>query len=433
MVNHAYTLALYRTGERVRLADVAFDIASGFLDIDPASAMDYFQRAIQAGLDSVRLRRIGEIYEEWAGDRAAGKIRGNVVRVGHVVRSLPSAQPLTVYIRMLARSLKARGISSVVFTTEADIAWFMNPDSTSRTAATAVEPDARVVIGGTGGDFMERAARVAESIREAELQVVFYHSGFSDQIAARIAAIHPSAVQISVTHEDEIAADLFDGVIYPSQSWRERIFTSGIAELIPPSSDFDAHLRTDVFETRDSLGIQAAATVSASFGGPQRDQREFVKTLIELMRRYPNHFQLFAGNADVRAFRSVLHEAEVLPRIRFLGQVSDVTRLFGVTDLYLAPFPDSGRTAILDLMAAGKPMVALRHAAESASNTAAELIHDPELTPRTPMGYIDIADRLIRDVAARVQFGDRLRERFLRDFAPDLLGERYVAFFERLR
>src|SRR6185436_18792917 len=64
LVNHAYTLALHRANERERLAEVAFRVAAHFIDSDPASGMDYFQRAIQAGLDSGRARTIGEIYEE---------------------------------------------------------------------------------------------------------------------------------------------------------------------------------------------------------------------------------------------------------------------------------------------------------------------------------------------------------------------------------
>ena len=51
IINHAYTLALYHAGEKSRLADVAFDVANALLEHDPASAMDYFQRALIAGLD----------------------------------------------------------------------------------------------------------------------------------------------------------------------------------------------------------------------------------------------------------------------------------------------------------------------------------------------------------------------------------------------
>src|SRR5437867_2830188 len=106
IVNHAYTLALFRANEKDRLADIAFRVGSQLVDVDPASAIDYFQRAVQAGLDPVRLRQIGEIHERWAGAPPAGKIQGEVNRLGHVVTSLISGFSQTTSIRMLARSLK---------------------------------------------------------------------------------------------------------------------------------------------------------------------------------------------------------------------------------------------------------------------------------------------------------------------------------------
>ncbi|HEU5238276.1 MAG TPA: hypothetical protein VFU37_14170, partial [Pyrinomonadaceae bacterium] len=57
VINHAYTLALSRTGDKARLAETAFSIAEAFWPHDPASAMDYFQRALTGDLDSERVRR----------------------------------------------------------------------------------------------------------------------------------------------------------------------------------------------------------------------------------------------------------------------------------------------------------------------------------------------------------------------------------------
>src|SRR5437016_11762007 len=54
IINHAYTIALYRTGDKPRLAEAAFRVASLLLEHDPASEMDYFQRALFAGLVSQR-------------------------------------------------------------------------------------------------------------------------------------------------------------------------------------------------------------------------------------------------------------------------------------------------------------------------------------------------------------------------------------------
>src|SRR5207237_5721210 len=63
IINHAYTLALHHAGDKPRLADAAFRVANSLLEHDPASAMDYFQRAMLAGLDAQRVRRIGQTFE----------------------------------------------------------------------------------------------------------------------------------------------------------------------------------------------------------------------------------------------------------------------------------------------------------------------------------------------------------------------------------
>src|SRR5947207_2488884 len=63
IVNHAYTLALYHAGDKARLGEIAFRVGSSLLVSDPATAMDYFQRALLSGLDTEHVRRIGEVFE----------------------------------------------------------------------------------------------------------------------------------------------------------------------------------------------------------------------------------------------------------------------------------------------------------------------------------------------------------------------------------
>ena len=66
IINNAYTLALHLAADQSRLADVAFRVGKMLLPDDPASALDYFQRALFAGLDGKRSRQIGEVFEEWS-------------------------------------------------------------------------------------------------------------------------------------------------------------------------------------------------------------------------------------------------------------------------------------------------------------------------------------------------------------------------------
>src|SRR5262245_51139318 len=70
-INHAYTLSLYRSGLKNRLADAAFEIGDLHLETNPAVALDYFQRALWGGLDAACVRFIGEVFEGWASSRPA--------------------------------------------------------------------------------------------------------------------------------------------------------------------------------------------------------------------------------------------------------------------------------------------------------------------------------------------------------------------------
>jgi glycosyltransferase involved in cell wall biosynthesis len=163
-----------------------------------------------------------------------------------------------------------------------------------------------------------------------------------------------------------------------------------------------------------------------------RNQLEFVHVLIRIMQRFPSHFHLFAGIGEVRAIRGLLHSEGVLSRMRFLGTLGDATRLMRVIDVGLVAFPDPGHDSILDMMGAGKPIVALHQTSGSQSNIAAELIGERELIARTAGEYTQIADSLIRDVATRSRLGENLRVRFAAEFTPDRLADRYVRFLEKI-
>jgi len=89
--------------------------------------MDYFQRALVAGLEAQRIRRIGEIFETWAVPPGVQVRREAVDRVAHVVGACSPANRRRSTSKMLVSSLKLQGIASTIFTTEWAASWFFNP------------------------------------------------------------------------------------------------------------------------------------------------------------------------------------------------------------------------------------------------------------------------------------------------------------------
>jgi predicted O-linked N-acetylglucosamine transferase (SPINDLY family) len=112
--------------------------------------------------------------------------------------------------------------------------------------------------------------------------------------------------------------------------------------------------------------------------------------------------------------------------------MGDVAPLLDVVDVYLASFPHSGGHSILEAMGAGKPVVVLGYSSDSHYNSGAELVGIPELIARNRPGYVEIADRLIRNPAERVALSNTIRERFRSQSGPDRLGSRYIQFLSEL-
>ena len=431
IVNHAYTLALYHTDDKPRLADVAFRVANSILEHDPASAMDYFQRALFADLDAQRVRQIGQIFEAWAVP-PGGQVGGEAVdRVAHVVGCLLPGHAPTQYVKMLASSLKLQGIASTIFTTEWAASWFFNPAGVPQSQDMPLDAD--VKIASTEGDFIERAARIAQVIHDSGIKVAFFHGSLAEQITARVAALRPAPIQINVNHGSEMDADLFDGHIHLFQNALKRTRFSSPSEWIPLASDIEARLEMGEPVTRQSMGLESASTVSATFGNLyQVAGSGYLRVLSEIMQRFPKHFHIFAGAGNVKVVRSHLHSEGVLPRIRFLGHIGDVAPLLGTVDVYLASFPHSGGHSILEAMGAGKPVVVLRFPPDSRYNSGAELVGVRELIAPGEADYIEIADRLLRSPDFRAAQGRAMIDRFRAEFRPERLGQRYQAFIERL-
>jgi predicted O-linked N-acetylglucosamine transferase (SPINDLY family) len=295
--------------------------------------------------------------------------------------------------------------------------------------------DADVKIASVEGDFVERAERIAGAIRASGVQMAFFHGSLTEQITARVAAMRPAPFQVNVNHGSEMDVDVFDGRIHLFQNAMERTrFSSPVDEWIPLASDIEGRLQMAEPVTRQSMGLESAATISATYGNLYKVAGSgYLRVLSEIMHRFPKHFHLFAGAGNVKAIRSHLHSEGVLPRVRFLGHVGDVAPLLEVVDVYLASFPHSGGHSILEAMGAGKPIVVLRFPPDSHYNSGAELVGVRELTAPGEADYIEIADRLLRNPAVRQKQGQAMLDRFRLNFRPDRLGECYKAFLASLQ
>lgn len=73
-----------------------------------------------------------------------------------------------------------------MFTTEWASDWFFNPPGLQ---PQPLEVEAETIVGPEKGGFIERAESVAASIREADIDIAFYHCGPTEQITVCVAAL----------------------------------------------------------------------------------------------------------------------------------------------------------------------------------------------------------------------------------------------------
>jgi hypothetical protein len=348
-----------------------------------------------------------------------------------VIGSLQPDHEPARHLALLIESLRQQGVESQVFTTEWASSWFMNTNGI-HTQPSGMVPKA--TFASTEGNFIERAERVAAAIRASGVEAVFYHADLNEQITARVAAFRPTGLQVNVAYGIGMDADLFDGFIHLKRQGMAASHHSVEPRVwIPAPSDIAERVRACPAEMRHAMGLGTAETVSATLCNlEQVSDPKYLYVVTGLLKVFPNHFHLFAGSGDVKTIRSAFHGEGVLPRVRFLGAISDTASVMAVTDVYLCPFKKSEEMPLLEAMGAGRPCVATRDSSDAAQNSA-QILSIPELTADSEVAYLQIGQALLRDTEARKRASGLVESRFQSEFSPALLGRKYVDFLSTIQ
>jgi glycosyltransferase involved in cell wall biosynthesis len=294
-------------------------------------------------------------------------------------------------------------------------------------------PDA--IIASTDGNFLERAERVAGAIRASGADAILYHAGFHEQITARVAAFRPGPVQVNVAYGVQMDADLFDGfILQTKQGVAAGHHSTARREWIPPGCDIADRLRACPENMRQVMGLESANTVSATVGDFQHmSDPKYLYVLTGILKSFPDHFHLFSGTGDVKTIRAALHEEGVLPRVRFLGTMSDTASVMAVADVYLCPFKKTEEFPLLDAMGAGRACVAVKFPDDAGRNVSAEILGVPELLVEdSELAYLQVVQGLLRDAETRARCAQLVEARFEAEFSSLNLGRKYLEFLVKL-
>lgn len=122
--------------------------------------------------------------------------------------------------------------------------------------------------------------------------------------------------------------------------------------------------RDDLDLLRRDLGLERQWPLLINVGRlvPQKGQHFLIPMMAEVVRRFPDAHLLVVGEGDRRAeLEEEIERAGLRANITLLGTRHDVSALLALSDLYVFPSVAEGLgVAVIEAMAAGKPVVAFR-------------------------------------------------------------------------
>jgi glycosyltransferase involved in cell wall biosynthesis len=183
--------------------------------------------------------------------------------------------------------------------------------------------------------------------------------------------------------------------------------TNGIVPLPPPASD-----------VRAELGIPPDVEVVGTIAVLRAEKAHEV--LIDaaglLAREFPRLRVLIAGmGPEEDRLRELVRERGMQETVTLLGFRRDVADVLAAVDVAVFSSDREGSPlAVMESMAAGKPVVATR--VGGVPDLVEDGVQGVLVPPRDPRALADAIGRLLHDPGARAELGKRGQERQRRDF-----------------
>ena len=193
-----------------------------------------------------------------------------------------------------------------------------------------------------------------------------------------------------------------------------RVATKRKLATIPLGLDLDPllQLRANASNYRTPLAIPPEAIVLGYVGRmvPVKDLPMLVRAFALALTSVPNLWLVMAGDGNQRFdLEKLAAEAAVANRIRWLGWIHDLPRLYATMDICaLSSLNEGTPVAIIEAMAAAKAVVA------TAVGGVPDLVQDGVtgllVQPRAAEAFASAIVRLARNTDERRQFGENARQ-----------------------
>lgn len=209
---------------------------------------------------------------------------------------------------------------------------------------------------------------------------------------------------------------------------RIRVIYNGVTHG-PPVSEAEAE------RCRSELGIQTGDSVLGTVGSlyPVKGHTFLLDAMPAVLQRFPNTVLIIAGRGELEVtLKNQAKRLGIEEKVRFLGMRQDIPKLLALMDVFVLPSLSEGLSmALLEAMAAGKPIVATRVGG------------NPELIEEGKTGMLVPAEDAAELAAALIEmlrepttlhlFGKTGAIRVQRNFSTDRMSNQYADLYTAAR
>ncbi|MBN1670112.1 MAG: glycosyltransferase [Kiritimatiellae bacterium] len=282
-----------------------------------------------------------------------------------------------------------------------------------------------VRIGSTRTPITTAALELARQMAQDAVDVVVLQAGLAmpiDWLATRLAPA-PAKLQIHIglsAYQRGIQATLFDNAVNMAReaaAWPE---WAGRQVLVRRGTDIAA-LDACTPAARAAFGIPADAVLIGTLSNSldARLSPAFCETMAGVLAAGPRAWYAAGGVVSAPdTLKARFARRGVADRVVFAGQQREPGTFLKMLDIYANEFPTGGSQSVVEAMACGLPVAAMRCADTHAESVGADIVGEPPAIPAfDPRRYRALLETWLRDAAARKAAGRRLRERAEREFS----------------
>ncbi len=355
-------------------------------------------------------------------------------RIAYVVSGIADDEPQARSIRSLAKYHDTKRFKLSVYGTEANVR--RNKEqfpqvayqaSSSKRGGQTLDQLGKLKVStwfaASDGDSVSAARELASRLVADKADVVIFDTTQADPIAALAAHWDIARVKINLVRRSPLFADGMQCMVYLDQSryeadkefWqRSRNESRFILEGI------DIEEQMGPAPQRSAYGIpeQSIVLATASNDLDRAMSEEFTDTIVNILRAHPHAIHLLVGEGDLGWQKRKFESAGVGKRVGYAGRRKDLPGFLRIADIYLAEFPSSSATGILQAMSVSKPIVAMKWGDDIDHAQAAAFVgSECTITGRDANAYVERVSKIIREPAYRHKLGKTMRDRVEQHFA----------------